>query len=133
MDIIDILFRFEGRIGRFSYIGYSIISTLAMFAMFIAAAPMLGASSGAFSLVLGFLILTAGAGIGAWTTMALMAKRLHDLDCTGKHVITIYAAQCGASFAHPGSGLAIACLVVVIAAALWLALWPGTDGPNHFG
>jgi uncharacterized membrane protein YhaH (DUF805 family) len=133
MDIIEILFGFEGRIGRLSYIGYSIVSMLTMFAMFIASAPMLAASSGAFSLVIGFLTLTVGAGIGAWTTMALMAKRLHDLEWSGKHVISIYAVQFGASFASAGSVLAVVCTVASIIAALWLAFWPGTDGPNHFG
>ncbi|RYE94151.1 MAG: DUF805 domain-containing protein [Oxalobacteraceae bacterium] len=133
MDIIEILFGFEGRIIRLPYIGYSIVSMLAMFAMFIASAPMLAASSSAFSLAIGFFTLTAGAGIGAWTTMALTAKRLHDLDWSGKHVISVYAVHLSASFAHTGSVLAVVCTTASIMIALWLAFWPGTDGPNHFG
>lgn len=83
----------------------------------------------ALGLLLGLLALT------SWIYVAIAVKRLHDLDCSGWHVVWITGAALGVTPMTrelpelPGMLVAF----LSLAGVLWLVLARGTPGPNRFG
>jgi len=105
-------FRFEGRVGRLQYFGYSVVWGLVvtvMAALLTAGDPVNGPSAGgSISLFLVLIVYTVA-------TLSYGVRRLHDLDKSGWWMLL--------------SIVPFANLVL----GLILLLGPGTPGPNRYG
>jgi uncharacterized membrane protein YhaH (DUF805 family) len=135
MNIFEVLFSSQGRMGRLAFLGYSVLNILVMIALAIASAALWQGGAGPHA-ILGILIALAAIIAIMWSGIALTIKRLHDMNFTGLHVIWIL----GLEFASKGMGPAtdspaLAALLSVITAAIGVGMLvvPGSPGENAYG
>lgn len=139
MDVIRLLFGFEGRLNRTRYL----VVELAMLALW-------GVSAAASSWAPPALILIVAVPM-IWINLAATAKRLHDRNRSGWWAIAVYAikrltflyygAYFGLSFGVdiPVAGELLLVMIAVVLSLLqtWIVIelffLIGTDGPNRFG
>jgi len=136
------LFSWDGRLGRLAYFGYSmLLSTVLGVIGLVLLLPLRNAESGlGVGIAIGVILVLAA----IFGSFCLAAKRLHDLDMSAWHyawIILLPAFLNGLGFGmatQKGSeftGLVISAIgsVISLGVALFLMLWPGTDGTNSFG
>jgi len=124
------LFGFEGRLGRLGFALFLLLAAL------LAAIPaglgvLLARTDNATSILAG---LALAALLALWTAIALVAQRLHDLDCSGLHTLwlaSLTAAAVWLDDPYPALSLGIAALLGLIGLAL--LLMPGNASENRFG
>jgi uncharacterized membrane protein YhaH (DUF805 family) len=129
MTLSQILFGFSGRLARLPYFGYSLVALvlLALAFFFIVNVfitnPALGLAG---VLVIGIVAI--------WTSLAITAKRLHDLGLSGGHVIWMFglgAMSRVTSPTNPGLGMLFGLAELI--AWLWLLFAPGQPAANAYG
>jgi uncharacterized membrane protein YhaH (DUF805 family) len=136
MTLAQKLFSFRGRLNRAAYIGLTLLCAAAV-GVGIRIAIGIGASGHgsrgpiiiAVSLAIPLMI------VGYWAGAALCAKKLHDLNLSGAHVIWIYLFGIGASaitFLAP-VWITVLFYIADVGILLWLWCTPGTNGPNCYG
>jgi uncharacterized membrane protein YhaH (DUF805 family) len=133
MGLKQILFGFGGRLGRLAYFGYSILAMLVL-ALVLGGAIATIYTGGSGATVIATVLIIA-AVIGAiWCGLALVVKRLHDLNLAGVHAIWIYGVGFAGGLVQEASpalgilfGIASTCIY------LWLVFGPGTAGSNQYG
>jgi uncharacterized membrane protein YhaH (DUF805 family) len=108
MTLTQLLFAFEGRIGRKAYWFGAVILFAASLAASILDWIVAGTMDGTFSMVAGLVALVAG--------LAISVKRWHDRDKSGWWVL-----------------IALVPLIGWIWAIVENGFLPGTQGPNRFG
>lgn len=135
MNVFEVLFTAQGRIGRMAYLGYSLLNIAAMVALAIAAAGLWQGGAGPHAML--GVAIAAVAILGAmWSGICLTVKRLHDLGLTGMHVIWILALE----FASKGMGpamdspvLAATLSVITAGIGVGLLICPGNVSENRYG
>ena len=106
----DILFSFQGRIGRFEYW----MSTLAIFASIIALMFLVGMLQLNDSILV--VIFIAAYIPFIWISLAIQAKRWHDRNKSAWWILITFIPVIGAFWALVENGF-----------------MSGTDGPNNYG
>lgn len=123
------LFSFQGRIARLPYLGYGALIGFVyglIVGVFGAALDHPGGlNSDATKAIAGIVILVLSV-IYFWTTLALLVKRLHDLDLAGTHaiwIVLVNVALSVLSVAMPPLG--IVSILYTLGIALWMLFTPG--------
>ncbi len=129
LTAMQTLFAFHGRIGRLRFIGYNCLVGVILIPVLLFSLSMIDGKTFEGGRVavpsLPWLLMI-------WPGVALLVKRLHDMEWSGLHGIWICAIWYAPSSAMPDA-LASVVSFVAVAASLWLLLMPGTDGPNFYG
>lgn len=131
MSFTHKVFDFDGRIGRFAYLLYTILNWLVT-AMLIVAGLML--TRPGLTLIPGILLVVAAMVGLIWVNLALTVKRLHDTGHSGVHAIwiaLIVVLAVVSAFSNPV--LAFILLAAIVGIFCWLAYAPGEEGRNLFG
>lgn len=133
MSFTQALFSFRGRLGRLAFFGYLLFMYAVVGLLFGAGLISVGAKDGGGGL--GVLVIAAAVILFLWIDLALLIKRLHDLDFSSNHLIWVSAPSMIATFGASGlSGGILALLWVAhFLIGLYLLFAPGTLGPNKFG
>jgi uncharacterized membrane protein YhaH (DUF805 family) len=116
MNAVQLLWSFDGRIGRIAYAAGSLLNLILMFiALAIVTHGTLG-SRGAFSMMLGSTLpLIIMMALCCWAQLALAAKRLQDLGINGLFSLLLLIHVVG--------------MIVIVA----LLIPPGEDNDNLYG
>lgn len=131
--IVDVLFRFEGRLGRLAYFGYSVFVLLATVALVVGAVNLAQTGTG-YGAAMALLILIGTALGSVWTSTALSVKRLHDTNLSGLHMIWIFIVNALANaLTQQAPTLSLLFAAITVAVGLWMLFAPGTKGDNQFG
>jgi uncharacterized membrane protein YhaH (DUF805 family) len=131
LSIRELMFGFDGRIGRLALLKYTAMLSLSLFVFFALSSTLLQQ----FIPILQHFSLSAISVVGAiaiWPAAAIVCKRLHDMSRSGLHSMWI----CPLLFIPLGwlpARWATADIVVLSMVTTWLALAPGTIGPNVHG
>jgi uncharacterized membrane protein YhaH (DUF805 family) len=131
LSIRELMFGFDGRIGRLALLKYTAMLSISLFVFFALSSTLLQQ----FVPILQHFSLSAISVVGAiaiWPAAAIVCKRLHDMSRTGLHSMWI----CPLLFIPLGwlpARWATADIVVLSMVATWLALAPGMIGPNVHG
>jgi uncharacterized membrane protein YhaH (DUF805 family) len=131
MSFTHKVFDFDGRIGRFPYLLYTILNCLVT-ALLVLAGLVL--TRPGLTMIPGILLVVAAAFSLVWVNLALTVKRLHDTGRSGAHAIWI--ALLGALavvLAFHGSVLALVLAAAIVGVFVWLAYVRGDAGRNLFG
>jgi uncharacterized membrane protein YhaH (DUF805 family) len=145
-----LLFSLRGRIARTDFwVGMTVIAVMVALAMLLGGHRVRGGSLGEF-----FAVVTAIAVLSPFCVVAVIVKRLHDLDRSGWHALILFVPLLLAAVAlivygglqdgriiveaqryftgvfYLTSGGALALLMYVVAK---LGLTRGKPGPNRFG
>ena len=149
LSIRELIFGFDGRIGRLALLKYTAMLVISLFVFFVFSFTLLQRSDPMLQR-LGLSAISVVGAIAVWPAAAIVCKRLHDMkgpvsftpraslkqavaaDRSGLHSIGI----CSVLFIPLGSlhaHWATADIVVISILATWLALAPGTIGPNVHG
>lgn len=130
MTFLQILFSTKGRLSRLPYFGYSLLvgvfSATAFGAIFFLNSQHTSGGAAAASVVFIAAVFTF-----IWCRIALVVKRLHDLDMAGAHMIWISAIDLGV-FLTVGTPHILLWLAAA-SIGLWVLFAPGTPGDNRFG
>jgi uncharacterized membrane protein YhaH (DUF805 family) len=135
MTILQKLFSFQGRLRRRDYWLYNILLVLGALVVLVPVILALGLAADDARLSLLGLILT-------WPSMALLVKRIHDRDKTGRMALIYWIpslVSTGLSFI-PEFGLGGLKVFLDIGTGM-IGLWflvefgfmDGTQGPNEYG
>ncbi len=145
MGLLRLLFSFQGRIGRLRHLGGNLIIWLVgggvlLWAWQTVLSPFWQAGDdmkvplgnlAALAVVIAlFVVLT------CWATLALTAKRLHDMDMSGWHLLWMIALSSLAPNLDPATAELSIGTVLKVAGFLawaWVFVVPGTRGPNRYG
>lgn len=131
LSVRELMFGFDGRLGRPGFLKYAGILGLILFVTFALSSTLVER----LVLVLQPINLSAisvMSAIGAWPATAIICKRLHDMDRSGFHtmwVCPLFLVPLGWVPAH----WAMADIAALSIAIGWLAFTPGTIGPNFHG
>lgn len=118
------IFGFQGRMGRLGFFGYYTL-------LYIYAVIWGLAFSGLAKLPWAWAIALLTAAPLIWAAVALLVRRLHDMDMSGWHVLWVCALR---SVAMQTSGVVGAVFSIAFwGVVAWLCLEPGSPGPNRFG
>jgi uncharacterized membrane protein YhaH (DUF805 family) len=131
MSFTHKVFDFDGRIGRFSYLLYTILDWLVTALLIIVGLVLTGLS---LTRIPGILLVVAAMVSLIWVNLALTVKRLHDTGHSGAHAmwIALLAILAVASaFSNPVLGFVL--LAAIIGIFCWLVYAPGDEGRNLFG
>jgi uncharacterized membrane protein YhaH (DUF805 family) len=130
--MIKIFFKSEGRIARLPFFGYSVITSLSVFAAVLLAAAMLDKNTAANVVA---IVLMLGSIVAAgWANVVLVMKRLKDMNYSPYFVIPIMACNIfGSVITKTAPELSLALSLAVIIAYLFLLFVPGTNGDNQYG
>jgi uncharacterized membrane protein YhaH (DUF805 family) len=113
---LEILFSFEGRIARLDYWLYSLIPFGIMTLGILILLPIDGKNRYAYNpSILTLLVFLIIWGIGIWISLAVQAKRWHDIDRSAWWILLNIIPYAG---------------IIVF---FILGFLPGTVGPNRFG
>ena len=140
--MLEAYFALSGRIRRWRYLFYSVLLWFGVLLLALLSIPLVDiarhpkAASILLIVVIGLFWL--------WAGMALVAKRLHDLDRTAWHYVWMFLLPAlltgGWSFHWSGSvdarwsvSFGYATGIVPLLATLYLIFARGTDGPNRYG
>jgi uncharacterized membrane protein YhaH (DUF805 family) len=128
-DFVKGLFSFKGRMRRAAFFVFSItiFTTVFLFAGIWTVLPIHGAGRIVPTGIVLVICLVA-----TWANLAVIAKRLHDMNKSAKHLLWIFLPSLlpflsATTEAHELSWLA-AWLI-----AMWLVVMPGTKIRNRFG
>jgi uncharacterized membrane protein YhaH (DUF805 family) len=115
MDIMHLLFSFQGRIRRLHFWLAAICSGVALGIVVSVLIPFSGVMTGHMNPIFGLLVLVLYA-LSLWIGLALDVKRCHDRDKSGWFVLIV---------------------LIPLIGAIWLfvelGFLDGTPGPNRFG
>ncbi|MEJ1156821.1 DUF805 domain-containing protein [Prosthecomicrobium sp. N25] len=111
MNVFDYLFSYDGRIGRLSFLGGTIVLAAVQGLITAAVDPVLESGS-----AIGIGGLVVGAILAFWANLCLQVKRLHDRDQSGWRLVVSVIPLIGWIY-----------LLVV------LFLLRGSDGANRYG
>lgn len=146
LSLRELMFGFEGRIGRLALLRYTGILGIGLFVFILFSLTFLQSILQHFNLS----VASVGGAIAVWPAAAIVCKRLHDMkgpvsvkpgrfldqaelaDRSGLHSMGI----CSLLFIPLGwlpARWAAADIIVLSILATWLALAPGTSGPNIHG
>jgi uncharacterized membrane protein YhaH (DUF805 family) len=135
------LFSWSGRMGRLSYFGYSILLVAVLLGLGLLLLLPLRNAVDATGVIIAISVLLGAMGVLGGFSLA--AKRLHDLDMSAWHYVWIIfapailsgvgAAMQQAGMTFPGLMASLMGALISLVMALFLLLWPGTDGANQFG
>jgi uncharacterized membrane protein YhaH (DUF805 family) len=118
MNLLKLLWSFDGRIGRIAYAAGSLLNLILMFiALAIVTHRSLG-SHGAFSMMPGFGSMVAmmiTMVLCCWAQLALAAKRLQDLGISGLFSLLLLIPFVG--------------MIIIVG----LLIPPGEDNDNRYG
>lgn len=131
MSFTHKVFDFDGRIGRVTYLLYTILDWLVTAALIIVGLMLTGLG---LSRLPGILLVVAAMVSLIWVNLALTVKRLHDTGHSGAHAMWIALL----AILAVASGLSSPVLASVLLAAIvgmfcWLVYAPGDEGRNLFG
>jgi uncharacterized membrane protein YhaH (DUF805 family) len=130
MPFTQALFSFNGRLGRLAFFGYVVL----MYVIFGLIATVGFGIIGSGNNALGGLMVGLGFIAFLWMDLAVVVKRLHDLNLPGVHLLWISAPSVVATCVASSNGsLAAICWVAHFLIGLWMTFAPGTLGPNRFG
>jgi uncharacterized membrane protein YhaH (DUF805 family) len=135
-------FALEGRIGRWRFFLYSLALWIIVPVLILLTVAALGHARNPF--IAGLIAFSAIAAFSGWAGLALVVKRLHDLDKSGWHYVWMFLLPGlltgGFSVHWTGGGGGAWTIgygqiwgIVPLLAFLWLVLARGTDGPNTYG
>jgi len=131
MSFTHTVFDFDGRIGRFAYLLYSILNWLVTAALLIIGLVL---TKPGLTVIPGILLVFAAMVSLIWVSLALMVKRLHDTGYSGAHAVwVVLLAILAAATAFSNPVLAFALLVAIVVIFCWLVYAPGDAGRNLFG
>ena len=127
--------------GRLAYFGYSsllgvVVSVLGMILLF----PLRNAENAmGVGITIGIILVA----LLLWGNFCLMAKRLHDLDMSAWHyawivIVPSFFQGLGTAMLRTETKIPALLAILVgsvisLGVALFLMLWPGTDGTNQYG
>jgi len=131
MSFTHTVFEFDGRIGRFTYLLYSILNWLVTAVLIIVGLVL---TKPGLTVIPGILLVFAAMAGLTWVSLALTVKRLHDTGHSGAHALWIVLlAILAAATAFSNPVLAVVLLAVIVGVFCWLAYAPGDEGRNLFG
>lgn len=133
MDIRRTYVSFEGRLARLPYLAALMLLTLVSVTLTTTGVHLFHNYPGAAALVVA-MAMAAITGANVWATLALHAKRLHDMGYSGWHALWILAAPLAAPVAlamAPPVGMTL--LAVTAVAGFGLVLVPGEPAANRYG
>ena len=132
MGLGQILFGFDGRLGRLAYLGYWVLAIVAQSLMTSVAGLLF--KMGGNGPIVGGIITALIMGFGVWAMLALQVKRLHDIGYSGLHVIWITVLGLGTVImAAMAPILAVIGGLMGLCVFLWLLFAPGQPEANKFG
>jgi uncharacterized membrane protein YhaH (DUF805 family)/ribosomal protein L37AE/L43A len=118
---------FDGRIGRLRYLAYSWpIMALSGLGMVAAVVPKKPGATWVIPVVCILMILW------FWTSLRLMALRLHDVNRSAKWVLALLLLP-GLGYAMGGQQMVPICAGLFWIMALLLVVLPGSEGYNDYG
>jgi uncharacterized membrane protein YhaH (DUF805 family) len=128
-------FGFHGRMNRAAFLGCTVLASTASAVVLIPLTVLTTEEGGeaVSSPALLYALLAAlvlGLIVCFVSNMALLAKRLHDLDFSAWHVLWIAPVLGSGSRDTP---LAYVLSLLGFGLLVWLLITRGTDGPNRFG
>ena len=116
MNLFKLLWSFDGRIGRIAYAAGSLLNLILMFIAVAIVLHRSRGSSGAFSVMLGYVLpLMIIMALSCWAQLALAAKRLQDVGISGLFSLLLLIPVVG--------------MIVIVA----LLIPPGEDNDNLYG
>ena len=131
MSFTHTVFEFDGRIGRFTYLLYSILNWLVTAVLILVGLVL---TKPGLTVIPGILLVFAAMAGLTWVSLALTVKRLHDTGHSGAHALWIVLlAILAAATAFSNPVLAVVLLAVIVGVFCWLAYAPGDEGRNLFG
>jgi uncharacterized membrane protein YhaH (DUF805 family) len=131
MSFTQKVFDFDGRIGRFAYLLYTILNWLVTAILVVAGLVL---TRPGLTLIPGILLVVAAMVGLIWVNLALTVKRLHDTGHSGVHVIWIaLLVGVAVASAYSNPGLAFVLLVAIVGIFCWLVYAAGDEGRNLFG
>lgn len=134
------LFSFVGRLNRAPFILLSIACMFVFYGSILIIGICIEISHDSTApLMFFFTTLIALFIFNVWASLALVVKRLHDLNLSGAHMIWIFLFSIFMTILSPfivyswgvvfiGLGVLINCGIM-----LWLSCTPGTNGHNKYG
>lgn len=137
--MVQALFSFAGRIRRLSFVGHLLLALLLVLPLQLLAFLLRTRSPAAT-----MLLETIGTVFLWWSGLALIIKRLHDMNRSGVVLLWyLLALALGSGLAlvstlHPDNTLLFEGSVLTLtignfAFNMWLLFTPGTPGTNRFG
>lgn len=131
MSFTHTVFDFYGRIGRFTYLLYTIMNWLVTAILIIAGLVLTRPGA---TLIPGILLVVAAVVGLIWVNLALTVKRLHDTGHSGAHAMWIaLLAVLAVALAFRNPRLAVVLAAVFAGVVGWLAYARGEAGRNLFG
>ena len=130
------LFGFRGRLDRLSWLGWQVVSLLIGLVVAGVGGVMLAAGNTTHhaNTGVGLAVLVLGTIWLVWSSVALGAKRLHDMNLSGLHLVWICALVLAPAVLAPWWWAAGAvCGLLGLAIGLGMACRPGDVGINRFG
>lgn len=131
MSFTHNVFDFDGRIGRFTYLLYTILNWLVTATLIIVGLMLAGLG---LTRIPGILLVVAALASLIWVNLALTVKRLHDTGHSGAHAMWIaLLAILAVASAFSSPVLAVVLLAAIASIFCWLVYAPGDEGRNLFG
>jgi len=131
MSFTHTVFDFDGRIGRFTYLLYSILNWLVTAVLIIVGLVL---TKPGLTVIPGILLVFAAMFSLTWVSLALTVKRLHDTGHSGAHalwIVLLAILAVATAFSNPV--LAFVLLAAIVGTFCWLVYAPGDTGRNLFG
>ncbi|MEK0084369.1 DUF805 domain-containing protein [Benzoatithermus flavus] len=139
MDLTTALFSLNGRLSRLAYFGYgSLAWAIGAVLIVVGAVGLAATDSGHGAQAIGLLLVLSAVGFIFWTSIAIAAKRLHDLGLSALNLVWICLLDgvCSgiSEVARPSEPvLAFVLSLVPLGVGLWLLFAPGQPHDNPFG
>ena len=131
MSFTHTVFDFDGRIGRLTYLLYSILNWLVTAVLIIVGLVL---TKPGLTVIPGILLVFAAMVSLTWVSLALIVKRLHDTGHSGGHALWIVLlAILAVATTFSNLVLAFVLLAAIVGIFCWLAYAPGDEGRNLFG
>src|SRR4051812_28167239 len=133
MKLIDTFASFNGRISRsdfFARLCSAYLSSGALLGLGIA----LLSSGTAIAFLYGILIIALAVTAAAWSTAALLIRRMHDLNLSAGHAACVYGVHLIVfAFAAYNPSVGVVLIVFLVGTSIWFLSRSGTPGRNRFG
>lgn len=132
----------SGRIRRWRFFLYSFVLWIIIPVLALLAVPAV--QNARYPTLAGVIVAILLLGFWAWAGLALVVKRLHDLDKSGWHYVWMFMLPAlltgsvtiewsGGPSGHWSFGYMQVTGIVPLVATLYLILAAGSDGPNKYG
>lgn len=132
---IQALFGWQGRFNRLQYFGYTILSTVIALLLIAITSSLFNVSDTTISIlsVPGLSLVIFGY---VYSSMAITAKRLHDLGYGAINVLWIWLLNIAGNeidqlYPYPVIGIILS--ILVLAVSVYLLAAPGVIGSNKYG